>query len=247
MKVVIAASKLAAVAGLHPYKARADVFEEFVRRYAPARADPTYLSAEQTARKALDDLPAEAQEVVAQAIHSARSAATAQEVMALVPSDVPAQVAELARSAMSTAYGTRSENAARVTYGTAHAQTVTKDDVYTESREPWFTLPMPGVATGSVEVFLGGMHDGITRRGDAGEPVIVEIKNRMRRFLGAPVYERIQVLAYMHIFGVRSAVLVESYKGALREHPLEFDERLWEDVRQRTAGFITEVIAGAEL
>lgn len=235
-KLVIAASKLAACAGMHPFKARADMVQEFTRKYAPHRASAGYVSAEMAARRALAALPPEKRARVEGAIQTARTATSSSEVMALVPcdADLPPEVVALAQSEMSTAFGTRNEDRARSAFGAASGARVVKDDVYTECRAPWFSM-------GDVDVFLGGMHDGITERPD-GTRAIVEVKSRMRRMLGVPTYERVQVHAYMHIFGVDSAVLVESFGGEEREHAVDMDAAFWDGVRERATEFVADVL-----
>ena len=239
MKVVITASKLAGATGLHPFKAREDVVQEFARKYAPWRADPKHVSGEQAGRDALAALPRPKRDEVLSAIAAAAkvSSTSAADVMAHVPTDVPPEVAELARSAMSTAYGTRLEDRARCAYGAAKNVAVAKDDAYRE--RALMSVPVVG-RDAPVEVYLGGKHDGVTTVDD--REVLVEVKNRMKRFLGAPQYEVVQVMAYMHIFGIRDAVLVESYGGEEREHVVPFDEALWEDVKARVSAFVAQVV-----
>lgn len=60
---------------------------------------------------------------------------------------------------------------------------------------------------------LGGKYDG--RRSDSGE--LVEAKARMRRFLGLPLYEEIQVLAYLYLFEAERCIHRESFAGEVRD------------------------------
>lgn len=88
-----------------------------------------------------------------------------------------------------------------------------------------------------MRVYLGGKHDGLAEDG-----TLIEVKNRMRRFLGVPEYERVQVLAYMRIFGTQRARLVERFGDETREHDVSWDAALWEDVEARTRVFVRDAI-----
>jgi hypothetical protein len=82
-----------------------------------------------------------------------------------------------------------------------------------------------------VRVFVGGKCDGVLADHGVGPTKIVEIKNRMKRlFNGVPEYERIQVLAYLFIHGLRDGVLIENYNGQTKHHAVEFDEEFWNRV-----------------
>lgn len=81
----------------------------------------------------------------------------------------------------------------------------------------WYSLRI------SEDVRLVGIIDG--RRGDS----IVEIKNRQRRlFHKVPTYEYVQCQVYMKLTGTHKCVLIESFEGASKEHPLEFSDAFWE-------------------
>lgn len=92
------------------------------------------------------------------------------------------------------------------------------------------------------KVFIGGRHDGINSEGK-----IVEIKTRQSRFLGVPKYERIQVMAYMYIFGTniadQEATLVESYNGTVRSHEIEWDDNLWTEVKDAVNTLLLELLS----
>ncbi len=81
----------------------------------------------------------------------------------------------------------------------------------------WYSLKI------SEDVKLVGIIDG--RRGDS----IVEIKNRQRRlFNKVPTYEYVQCQVYMKLTGTHKCILIESFSGTSKEHPLEFSDAFWE-------------------
>lgn len=234
-RIVLAASKLAACAGLHPYQSRQDMVHQFSQRYAPHLVDRAYVPTHTQARRALAALPAEQQAAVAQAVSAARAApdnAAVNAVLAAVDVDVglPAEVRDLVRSTAATELGTRAEAGVRDAYGASHATVVTGEGEYVETAEPWFTV-------GGVRVHLGGKHDGMS-----GDGTLIEVKNRMRRFLGVPRYERVQIMAYMRIFQVDRARLVERLGAETREHDVVYDRELWEDLESRARAFVEEAV-----
>ena len=142
---------------------------------------------------------------------------------------VPAEAVEVLASAMFTAHGTRREDAIRETFQSSAGVRVDTCADFFVSKRPLFHVD-------GVPVFVGGRHDGI----DATDGSIVEIKTRQRRFLGTPLYETVQVHAYMFMHDVRNATIVESFQGKEKVHPIEFDERLWAAVCERTEAFLTK-------
>lgn len=243
-RVVIAASKLAACAGLHPYQPREDMVQLFACKYAPHLADARYVAPETQAVKALRSLPQEAQQAVSNAVKSARLAGDAQDATAAASAclqaarvELPACVSELVRSKVATEFGTRAEAGVRAAYGSKHGVRVTKNDEYVEAQEA--LLEMEGV-----RLVLGGKHDGLSVDPTSREPVLLEVKNRMNRFLGVPVYEHIQVMAYMQIFNVKRARLVERHGPDAREHEVLFDEVLWGEVVERMRSFVRDALLG---
>ena len=75
-------------------------------------------------------------------------------------------------------------------------------------------------------VILGGRVDGLS---DDGR--LVEIKNRQRRFFNSvPLYEKVQVLAYMVLTGSPQCELVERFDNEFKVTVVPFDETLWDKI-----------------
>lgn len=86
-------------------------------------------------------------------------------------------------------------------------------------------------------LLLGGRVDGIT---DDGE--LVEVKNRQRRiFSSVPIYEKVQVHAYMYLTDIKECKLVQSFKGSDVITKITFDDQFWNDVRNRLTIFATRM------
>lgn len=96
-----------------------------------------------------------------------------------------------------------------------------------------------------VSVVLVGECDGLEREKTSGEVMkIIEVKNRMRRlFERVAMYERIQVLAYMSLFGAERGLLIERYGDTMREYDIEWDGGVWDEVVKGVVGFAQEVLA----
>eukprot|EP00798_Chlamydomonas_sp_ICE-L_P028863 gene28863-32051_t len=62
----------------------------------------------------------------------------------------------------------------------------------------------------------------------------------MNRFLGVPLYELVQIHAYMIIFGAKQSIHVENYMGETRETIIPFDEEFWDsDGRKNALGVLS--------
>jgi hypothetical protein len=95
---------------------------------------------------------------------------------------------------------------------------------------------VPFVVVDGLSVLIGGKHDGITNDGE-----LIEVKTRQHWFLGVPIYEKVQLHAYMSIFDKKKATLVESFDGQQRTHEVHFDECFWDDVKMRVEDFVREM------
>lgn len=95
------------------------------------------------------------------------------------------------------------------------------------------TSKIPIFITGNIKVNVGGRHDGMDQDGN-----LIEIKNRMNKFLGVMLYEKVQIHAYMFIFEKDEATLIENYMGEVREHVVQFDDDFWEEVKESLKKFI---------
>ena len=106
----------------------------------------------------------------------------------------------------------------------------TNNVVLSERNSKFFKKIFP--CDGNV-VTLGGRVDGLSEDGR-----LVEVKNRQRHFFNQiPVYERIQVTAYMVLTERPQCELVERYAGQSRVTMVTFDEVFWEKVLSRMLDF----------
>lgn len=81
---------------------------------------------------------------------------------------------------------------------------------------------------------VGGRVDGITQDG-----VLIEVKNRQRRlFHSVPLYEKVQVHAYMLLTGLDKCEIIECLGLENEKHSLEFDADFWQNVVIRLEEFI---------
>lgn len=68
---------------------------------------------------------------------------------------------------------------------------------------------------------------------------IVETKQRQKRLFGhVPEYELPQILAYMYMARVPSAIQNEDFNGDRNEHHVEFDTMLWTDIMESLSAMI---------
>ena len=81
---------------------------------------------------------------------------------------------------------------------------------------------------------LGGKVDGITEDGH-----LVEIKNRQYRiFPELPIYEKVQIHAYMFLTGIVKCKYVQSFKGKDVQEIVEFDEKFWNMMKGKCRAFV---------
>lgn len=79
------------------------------------------------------------------------------------------------------------------------------------------------------KLLLGGRIDGITEEG-----TLVEMKNRQNRiFKDIPMYEKVQVHAYMFLTGIQECKLVQCYNDEDSTSVITFDKDFWEYVLNR--------------
>lgn len=90
------------------------------------------------------------------------------------------------------------------------------------------------IESGDYTFILGGKVDGITKDG-----VLVEVKNRQYKvFPVVPIYEKIQIHAYMFLTDINTCRFVQSFKGQNVEHMETFSSEFWEDVQDKCVGFV---------
>ena len=58
---------------------------------------------------------------------------------------------------------------------------------------------------------------------------VIETKNRKNRFLGVPLYEKVQVHVYMLLTGTTHSVLLENFDNQQRSHEIKFDNSFWNE------------------
>lgn len=58
---------------------------------------------------------------------------------------------------------------------------------------------------------------------------VIETKNRKNRFLGVPLYEKVQVHVYMLLTETTHSVLLENFENKQRSHEIEFDDSFWNE------------------
>lgn len=149
--------------------------------------------------------------------------------------DVSEAAKELVRKELNTHHGTVGEDSIRAdTQQAVEGRSISVDNKFR-------TCPRPLFEIDKFDIYVGGKHDGLMKDED-GHATLTEIKNRTRRHLGVPLYERVQLHAYMEIFGVRKGMLIENYRKNREEHDVYFDDDLWAGVMSSTEKFIRDSI-----
>lgn len=233
--VICYASKLAGCAGMHPFVAREELSGEARRLLGK---NPEFVTTGELAAMEMDQLDAQVQanikEVVEKRYDRASEVQTA--FRDLAASETMAEcgpgVMEAVRSSMYTRHGNEQEASIRSEASDQVQKRIKTEERFAVSKDPLCTVH-------GVKVYVGGRHDGMTEDG-----VLVEIKTRQRRFLGTPQYELVQIHAYMVIYNVSSALLVESLNGDVRRHEIKFDPLLWERATSGLESFYEEVFRG---
>lgn len=96
-------------------------------------------------------------------------------------------------------------------------------------------IPYEENEDGTVRKFmLGGKVDGITEDGH-----LVEVKNRQYRiFSELPVYEKVQIHAYMFLTGILDCKYVQSFKGHDEQEMVEFEQDFWDTIKNKCCKFV---------
>ncbi len=112
------------------------------------------------------------------------------------------------------------------------------------SRPQYFKKQMFSMQTSKrkvITVELVGVVDGLTSDGSC----VIESKHRMKRlFHHVPMYEKIQVAAYVWLSGAQRALHVESFAGQQLTTPLtaqELTDEIWPSLRNGLAEFVVQV------
>lgn len=237
-QIVVYASKLAAVAGMHRYVSREELEREFLSQVGKLDPSDRFVSREELGRLAVEDLPPDRRDAVNDTMRSRydSTVAIANAIDALsekTESPIPADVCSYVRSALFTRHGIEQEDAVRHRAEELRRQTIQKaPNLFVVAPRPIATLDC------GVEVFVGGKNDG-TFFGGGG---VVEVKTRLRAFLGTPLYDLVQVHAYMSIAETRESVLIESLDGQQRHHDIAFDDDLWVRVSEAVREFMNGLL-----
>jgi len=85
---------------------------------------------------------------------------------------------------------------------------------------------------------IGGKVDGITENG-----YLVEVKNRQYRFFSyIPIYEKVQIHAYMFLTGIDKCKFVQSYNGEDKTEDISFDYKFWNNVKEECSRFVKAIM-----
>jgi hypothetical protein len=214
---IIYASKLAVISGFNPYES-ADAFRA---AYAHSIGlNPSYVDPSKVARDEIEKLaPIEKEQVQKVTNTVFKSAADVQAAISTLKQEqkLTLEMEKEIKTQAYTRHGQEQEDVVRKNTNVL----IKTDNKFVVSKLPIFTI-------GEIDYYIGGKHDGML------DGVVIEIKTRQRRFLGVPVYERVQIHAYMHIYKTRKGRLVESFNGERKEHDIEFDDEFWREVVQKT-------------
>lgn len=90
-----------------------------------------------------------------------------------------------------------------------------------------------------LEINLCGKVDGVQN-----EETVVESKNRSKRlFMKIPIYEKVQLEAYMFLTGFKKALHIENYNETSHEIVYEQDEVFWNECKETIIEFVQSLIA----
>ena len=230
--LTIYASKLAGCVGMHMYQPQSEFKSEFMRAIGQDQDDEPYFTNDELAKQELKELSLETQTKISKATEATYSNAT-DVVEAFTKltehTDISTNVIENIRKSMYTKHGTEQESTIRQSFSKSIGKTVKTSNKFIANKEPLITV-------NGIEVYIGGKHDGMV------DGKIVEIKTRQKHFLGTPLYELVQIHAYMHIYETRNAILVESYNGQEKRHEIIFDDGLWAKVKSELFTFLSDMI-----
>lgn len=239
LRIVVYASKVSVASGKNRFHAPQELVDEVER----GDRIPTEEEMEQIVASVPD--PKERERV---ALAASGSFATTRAALAAVQDAAPVlrdaiecperrkRAFEVLNTVVNTRHGTEQEEVVRrrvFADPTAPVPKLRRFDI----AKTLFTVRCPRTNE-PIDVTLGGVADG--QRADGG--AIVEIKKRMHRFQGVPVQERVQVHAYMVIYGVRAAALIEDYDGVERTHEVPFDDRFWGEVVEGLEATVLRVV-----
>ena len=239
-RIVVYASKVAGLAGMHPYQDREQMRAEFVDRvfHEEVAKEVKPDAAAIIAALPEGDAKAAIERIIALSSGTAKGSECkiVEALDTLAPSLVAPEVREAIREVAFTTHGKVAEDGIRdatrealLAHG-APSNNIRVDPIFRTGASPWFVV-------GDTRVFLGGKTDGLR---DDGK--VYEFKARMRRFLGVPTYERVQLTAYLSMLGATNGALVESYMGERKEHEVAFEPAFWAEVTAEAQAFFSDLL-----
>lgn len=221
--MTIYASKLAGVSNLHPYQS----VHELKNQYrAFIQGDNTFKTRQEQLEDNFKQLDKSKQNTLCSVIKKdfTNAVAVNDEILKIEKEYSP-EIVELVRHKLYTRQGTIKESGIRNKVCKNSNMTIKTCQKFTTSKEPICNV-------NGMEIYVGGKHDGLTDDGN-----IVEIKNRMKGFLGIPIYDKVQIHAYMFIYETRHAILIENYLDETRQYEIEFDDIFWEQIKSNLMEF----------
>ena len=114
-------------------------------------------------------------------------------------------------------------------------------NVYEEHNKVAVNQMQTGYKSDTIITDLGHKYIIYGRTDGLDDDAIIETKNRKNRFLGVPLYERVQIHAYMYITRKRKGKLLENFNGTQKEHIVVFDPDFWEEVMQKLSEAVDEI------
>ena len=240
-RMVIFASKLAGCAGMHPYMNQDDMKYELLLAIngEDAVVPHGYLPPKAYEKQALETgMTKEANVLVQETMESLKemdASASAKTVTSVVAKlnqmeGISEAAKDVVKTQLYTQHGIHGEDAIRQEVQHAMQKEIRVDNKFRTTKHPIIVLP-------GYDVYVGGRHDGMMEGS-----ILTEIKNRTRRHLGAPLYERIQLHAYMDIFGVSRGLLIENYRKEAKQHDVYFEQDLWDGVVSSTRQFLEKCL-----
>lgn len=248
--LVIHAAKLSACAGLNKWCPHSDLIDYFaatefnsvveLKRGEKIMQDHVDIAllVQAAAENAANKMPVEADQIVA--------TLSASDLLARLSREDAAAVMEVARSNINMARGIAAEpriieelTADPIALVKIVPQDGNNAQPFVVSAKPLFTCHRKSNET--VQIYIGGRCDARRENGR-----IVEIKCRRNRFLGTPVYELVQVHAYMHIHDQQHAEIVEEFAGSRKSHRIKWDAELWHNTITCAEKFVSGLIATLE-
>ena len=239
MKVRVRASDLAALAGRHDFRTQEDAVREVWAGATGGRRKEKEVKAERVLR----DVPAEVRTEVAQLLHVPDAPAAIVQALdarslhvakgdAVPDLHLPREMAPVVDQHMRMAVGTVEEDAVL-----DHAKAHFPDDVPAHALyEPGLRRLALGKTDDGNEVELVGVCDA------KSDVAVYEIKRRKNKLFGAiPMYERVQLEAYLRLYDRYDGALIEYHPTVgMALHWVERDDQLWESVEVEVLEALTQ-------